>query len=167
VTDFYNKLTKGQYNGETAKDVDFDEFVGHLILEDTELEALRVDWYSDGNGGPPSFEVYSSAWWEQYGNQTKRWGGSEIYVTISVSVVVHDKEETKVARVESRYQLCYYSIIPMDDETFVSFSETRVMDDTWPDVKRLVNEMLVRFDLDDYLIPEPASTGPVRHIVRT
>ncbi len=86
MTDFYNKLTKGQYNGETAKDVDFDEFVGHLILEDTDLEALRVDWYSDGNGGPPSFEVYSSAWWEQYGNQTKRWG-SEI-CKLGVRVVV-------------------------------------------------------------------------------
>lgn len=180
MSDNVNKVTGTPYSGETARDVDFDTFVLHLILEECELQAIRADKLGTGDlewrdeqfvwhrrDSAPSFEVFTSTWWEQLGGKpSSPYGERELSVTLNSSVVVADKIGGKVARIEARFENLYYTSIPMDDETFVRFSETRVMDDVWPEMKRLVNDMLVKFELEDFIMPERATAGPVKREVR-
>ncbi len=148
------------YRGKTASDIEYEELVRQLGVEDIDLYSVSARKLMTDSSAPYTYEVFSSAWYEDDPDRTTRNPDPEFYVNVNTSVVVRDNGGQRVARIEAKFHITYYSFIVMDDDAFVTFSERRVMDDVWPELSPVVEDMLHKMRIYVDPVPRRISVGP-------
>lgn len=152
-----------RYAGKSASDLSFDEFLKQVALEQIDLHFFNARKYGAERGSSLSLDVYSSAWFEDDEDRTKGpIADPEFFVNATYAVDVLNESGARLARVEAGYHLSYYSFVPMDDKTFVEFAKTQVREDVWPNLHKLMEELLDKLELREWLEPHFQSIGPNR-----